>query len=204
MRGLLAPVERRNACQPAGQVGHCDPAGPQHLLSGARWDADAVRDDVRDYVAERLGPGGVLIIGDTGFIKKGTTSAGVVRQYTGTSGKIDDPWRWHPHQIGVFAACATGFGRVLVERKLYLPEAWASDRECCQAVKIPYEQGFTTKGAPARDIVRRCRTVGLPAAWVTANEVYGRTGTSPPARTPRVGYGVAVPESQQTKSLIGI
>ncbi|MGW2248498.1 transposase, partial [Streptomyces hirsutus] len=86
VRGLLAPVGRKNGWQLAEWAGHRDPAGLQHLLNGARWDADAVRDDVRDYAAERLGPGGVLIIDDTGFIKKGTASAGVGRQYTGTSG----------------------------------------------------------------------------------------------------------------------
>ncbi|MFG2133180.1 transposase [Streptomyces sp. NPDC048751] len=96
--GLLAPVGRKNGWQLAEYAGHRDPAGLQHLLNGARWDADAVRDGLREYVGQQLGPDGVLIIDDTGFIKKGTTSAGVSRQYTGTSGKIDNC------QIGVFAA----------------------------------------------------------------------------------------------------
>ncbi len=86
VRGLLAPVGRKNGWQLAEYAGHRDPAGLQHLLNGARWDADAVRDDLREYVGQQLGPDGVLIIDDTGFIKKGTTSAGVSRQYTGTSG----------------------------------------------------------------------------------------------------------------------
>ncbi|MFF7976887.1 IS701 family transposase [Streptomyces sp. NPDC007905] len=168
VRGLLTPVGRKNGWQLAEWAGHRDPAGLQHLLNGARWDADAVRDDVRDYVAERLGPGGVLIIDDTGFIKKGSTSAGVGGQYTGTSGKIDNC------QIGVFAAYATGSGRALVDRELYLPKSWTSDRERCRAAKIPDEKGFVTKGEPARDIVRRCLDSGLPAAWVTADEAYGQ------------------------------
>jgi SRSO17 transposase len=125
VRGLLAPVERKNGWQLAEWAGHRDPAGLQHLLNGSCWDADEVRDDVRAYVAEQLGPGGVLIIDDTGFIKKGTSSAGVGRQYTGTSGKIDNC------QIGVFAAYATSSGRALVDRELYLPKAWTSDRERC-------------------------------------------------------------------------
>ncbi|WP_256923722.1 IS701 family transposase [Streptomyces sp. 13-12-16] len=199
VRGLLASVERKNGWQLADWVGHRAPAGLQHLLDGARWDTDAVRDDVRDYAAERLGPGRVLIIDDTGFIRKGTTSAGVGRQYTGTSGKIDDC------QIGVFAAYATRSGRALVDRELYLPKAWTSDRDRCRAAKIPDERGFAAKGELARNIVRRCLAAGLPATWVTADEAYGQDW-----RFRRlleqldIGYVVAVPKSQQIKSLAGI
>lgn len=167
-------------------------------VNGARWDVDAVRDDVRDYAAERLGPGGVLIIDDTGFVKKGTTSAGVGRQYTGTSGKIDNC------QIGVFAAYATSSGRALVDRELYLPKAWTSDRERCRAAKIPDERGFATKGELAREIVRRCLAAGLPAAWVTADEAYGQDwNVRRLLEQLGLGYVVAVPKSQQIKSLAG-
>ncbi|MFD0226876.1 IS701 family transposase [Streptomyces hirsutus] len=198
VRGLLAPVGRKNGWQLAEWAGHRDPAGLQHLLNGARWDADAVRDDVRDYAAERLGPGGVLIIDDTGFIKKGTASAGVGRQYTGTSGKIDNC------QIGVFAAYATGSGRALVDRELYLPKAWTSDRERCRTAKIPDERGFATKGELARKIVRRCLAAGLPAAWVTADEAYGQDWNFRRLLEQLgLGYVVAVPKSQQIKSLAG-
>ncbi|MFE6456587.1 IS701 family transposase [Streptomyces cinereoruber] len=199
VRGLLAPVERKNGWQLAEWAGHRDPAGLQHLLNGARWDVEAVRDDLRDYVAERLGPGGVMIIDDTGFIKKGTTSAGVGWQYTGTSGKIDNC------QIGVFAAYATGSGRALVDRELYLPKAWTSDRERCRTAKIPDERGFATKGELARNIVRRCLAAGLPAAWVTADEAYGQDWHFRRLLEQLdVGYVVAVPKSQQIKSLAGI
>ena len=199
VRGLLAPVGRKNGWQLAEWAGHRDPAGLQHLLNGACWDADAVRDDVRDYVAERLGPGGVLIIDDTGFVKKGTTSAGVGRQYTGTSGKIDNC------QIGVFAAYATSSGRALVDRELYLPKAWAFDRERGRAAKIPDERGFATKGELAREIVRRCLAAGLPAAWVTADEAYGQDWNFRRLLEQLgLGYVVAVPKSQQIKSLAGI
>ncbi|MFG3399511.1 IS701 family transposase [Streptomyces parvus] len=198
VRGLLGPVGRKNGWQLAEWAGHRDPAGLQHLLNGARWDADAVRDDVRDYVAERLGPGGVLIIDDTGFVKKGTTSAGVGRQYTGTSGKIDNC------QIGVFAAYATSSGRALMDRELYLPKAWTSDRERCRAAKIPDERGFATKGELARQIVRRCLAAGLPAAWVTADEAYGQDWNFRRLLEQlNLGYVVAVPKSQQIKSLAG-
>ncbi|MEU8034288.1 IS701 family transposase, partial [Streptomyces sp. NPDC049099] len=173
--------------------------GFQRLLNSSVWDADALRDDVRAYVAERLGPDGVLIIDDTGFIKKGTTSAGVGRQYTGTSGKIDSC------QIGVFAAYATGSGRALVDRELYLPKSWTSDRERCRAAKIPDERTFATKSELARDIVRRCLAAGLPAAWVTADEAYGQDWHFRRLLEQLgVGYVVAVPKSQQIKSLAEI
>ncbi|MFE3125922.1 IS701 family transposase [Streptomyces hydrogenans] len=198
VRGLLAPVERKNGWQLAEWAGHRNPAGLQHLLNGARWDVEAVRDDLRDYVAERLGPGGVLIIDDTGFIKKGTTSAGVGRQYTGTSGKIDNC------QIGVFAAYATGSGRALVDRELYLPKAWTSDRDRCRAAKIPDERGCAPKGELARDIVCRCLAAGLPASWVTADEAYGQDWHFRRLLEQfDIGYVVAVPKSQQIKSLAG-
>ncbi|MEU5191624.1 IS701 family transposase [Streptomyces klenkii] len=199
VRGLLAPVGRKNGWQWAEYAGHRDPAGLQHLLNGARWDADAVRDDVREYVAEHLGPDGVLIIDDTGFIKKGTTSAGVSRQYTGTSGKIDNC------QIGVFAAYATTRGRALVDRELYLPKSWTADRERCRAAKVPEDRGFATKGELAKAMVRRCLAAGLPAAWVTADEAYGQDWSFRRLLEQHgLGYVVAVPKSQQIKSLAGV
>ncbi|MFI6476273.1 IS701 family transposase [Streptomyces sp. NPDC050516] len=199
VRGLLAPVSRKNGWQLAEYAGHRDPAGLQHLLNGARWDADAVRDDVRGYVAEHLGPDGVLIVDDTGFIKKGTTSAGVSRQYTGTSGKIDNC------QIGVFAAYATARGRALVDRELYLPKSWTTDRERCRAAKIPDARGFATKGELAKAMVRRCLAADLPAAWVTADEAYGQDWSFRRLlEQHNLGYVVAVPKSQQIKCLAGV
>lgn len=199
VRGLLAPVGRKNGWQLAEWAGHRDPAGLQHLLNRASWDADGLRDDVRDFVGERLGPGGVLVLDDTGFIKKGHTSAGVGRQYTGTSGKIDNC------QIGVFAAYATSRGRALVDRELYLPKSWTKDRERCRAAKIPEDRDFATKGDLARAIVARCLGGGLPAAWVTADEAYGQDWTFRRLLEQLgVGYVVAVPKSQQIKSLAGI
>ncbi len=198
VRGLLGRAARKNGRQLAEWAGHRTPDGFQRLLNSSVWDTDALRDDVRAYVGESLGPGGVLIIDDTGFVKKGTTSAGVGRQYTGTSGKIDNC------QIGVFAAYATGSGRALVDRELYLAKAWASDRERCRTAKIPDERGFATKGEPARGIVRRCLAAGLPAAWVTADEAYGQDWNFRRLLEQLgLGYVVAVPKSQQIKSLAG-
>ncbi|OQD57538.1 transposase [Streptomyces phaeoluteigriseus] len=194
VRGLLGRATRKNGWQLAEWAGHRTPDGFQRLLNSSVWDADALRDDVRDYVAERLGPGGVLIIDDTGFIKKGTTPAGVGRQYTGTSGKIDNC------QIGVFAAYATSSGRALVDRELYLPKAWTSDRHGAGGAKIPDERGFATKGELARDMVRRCLTADLPARWVTADEAYGQDWHFRRLLEQLdVGYVVAVPKSQQIK-----
>ncbi|MFJ3786353.1 IS701 family transposase [Streptomyces sp. NPDC090093] len=199
VRGLLGQAARKNGWQLAECAGHRTPDGFQRLLNSSVWDADALRDDVRAYVGESLGPHGVLIIDDTGFIKKGTTSAGVGRQYTGTSGKIDNC------QIGVFAAYATGSGRALVDREPYLPKAWTSDRDRCRAAKIPDERGFATKGELARDIVRRFLATGLPAKWVTADEAYGRDWHFRRLLEQLdIGYVAAVPKSQQIKSLAGI
>ncbi|MEW2372550.1 IS701 family transposase [Streptomyces sp. NPDC006656] len=198
LRGLLAPVARKNGWQLAEYAGHRTPDGFQRLLNSSVWDADALRDDVRDYVAGKLGPGGVLIVDDTGFVKKGSTSAGVGRQYTGTSGKIDNC------QIGVFAAYATSRGRALVDRDLYLPKAWTGDRERCRVAKIPDEREFATKGELAKAIVTRCLAAGLPAQWVTADEAYGQEWKFRRLLEELgVGYVVVVPKSQQVKSVAG-
>src|SRR5437588_1255457 len=131
--GLVTGLERKNGWTLAEAAGEVSPDGMQRLLRTADWDADAVRDELRDYVVERLGPGGVLIVDETGFIKKGSRSAGVGRQYTGTTGKIDNC------QIGVFLAYAAPAGRALVDRELYLPKAWIDDRERARPAGIPDE-----------------------------------------------------------------
>ena len=120
LKGLLAPVERKNGWQLAEAAGDRTPDGVQEFLSRVRWDADAVRDDLRAYVVEHLGdPGGVLVLDETGFLKKGAKSAGVQRQYSGTAGRIENC------QIGVFLAYASRHGRALIDRALYLPEVWS-------------------------------------------------------------------------------
>jgi SRSO17 transposase len=164
----------------------------QNLLARAVWDAGALRDRVRGYVAERLGPGGVLIVDDTGFIKKGTTSAGVARMYTGTSGKVDNC------QIGVFAAYATERGRALVDRDLYLPKCWTDDRPRCRAAGIPDDREFATKPEIGRRMVAACLDGGLPAEWAAADEAYGGDSHFRRALEERgLSYVVAVAKSQQ-------
>ncbi|MFI9604598.1 IS701 family transposase [Streptomyces sp. NPDC052043] len=194
VRGLLAPVARKNSWQLAEQAGHATPDGLQHLLAGAKWNPDDIRDDLQEYVAENLGgTDGVLIIDDTGFIKKGVTSAGVQRQYSGTAGRTENC------QIGVFAAYATTLGRALVDRELYLPRTWTEDRERCRAAKVPDERVFATKGELARRIVLRSLASPLPNAWVTADAAYGQEGRFRRLlEQSGVGYVLAVPKSQFT------
>ncbi|WP_371856842.1 IS701 family transposase [Gandjariella thermophila] len=169
VRGLLAPLERKNGWTVAEHAGAACPDGMQRLLRTARWDADGVRDDVRGYVADRLGePGGVLIADGTGFVKKGRHSAGVHRQYTGTSGKIDNC------QVGVFLAYASAKGRALIDRELYLPESWTDDRARCRRAGIPDGVAFSTKPAQALAMIARALDAGMPAGWVTADEEFGQ------------------------------
>src|SRR3954462_8838614 len=168
LRGLLGQLERKNGWTLAEAAGEVCPDGMQRLLRTADWNADAVRDQLRAYVVERLGPGGVLIVDETGFVKKGTRSAGVARQYTGTTGKIDNC------QIGVFCAYATPSGRALIDRELYLPKAWTDDRERANGAGIPDEVGFATKPELARRMLGRALEAGVPAGWLTADEVYGQ------------------------------
>src|SRR3954449_2303810 len=168
LRGLLGQLERKNGWTLAEAGGEVSPDGMQRLLRTADWDADVVRDQLRAYVVERLGAGGGLIVDETGVIKKGTRSAGVARQYTGTTGKIDNC------QIGVFCAYATPSGRALIDRELYLPKAWTDDRERACAAGIGAEVGFATKPELGRRMLTRALEAGVPAGWLTADEVYGR------------------------------
>jgi SRSO17 transposase len=168
VRGLLGEVERKNGWQLAEQAGETTPDGMQRLLTTARWDADGVRDDLRAYVVEQLGePGGVLVVDETGFLKKGGRSAGVQRQYSGTAGRIENC------QIGVFLAYASPRGRALVDRELYLPKEWAADQGRRLQAHVPAEVEFRTKPQLAQAMLARAMAAGVPAGWVTADEVYG-------------------------------
>ncbi|MFC6981856.1 IS701 family transposase [Streptomyces cirratus] len=193
IRGLLAPVGRKNGWQLAEFAGHRTPDGLQRLLNRANWNADEVRNDLQSYVAEHLGEDdGVLVIDDTGFVKKGATSAGVQRQYSGTAGRTENC------QIGVFAAYASATGRALVDRELYLPKSWTDDRDRCRAAKVPDERGFATKGELARRLVLRALASELPIAWVTADAAYGQEGRFRRLlEQSGLGYVLAVPKSQQ-------
>ena len=168
LRGLLSPVERKNGWQLAEQAGDATPYGVQHLLSTYVWDADLVRDDLRDYVVEHLGDvHGVLVVDETGFLKKGNKSVGVQRQYSGTAGRIENC------QIGVFLTYASAQGRTLLDRELYLPRVWADDLERRREAGVPEKVAFRTKPQLARRMLERALESGVPFGWVTGDEVYG-------------------------------
>jgi SRSO17 transposase len=168
LRGLLSEAERKNSWQVAEACGEPTPYGFQYLLNRADWDADAVRDDLRTYVIQHLeDPNGVLVLDETGFVKKGRHSAGVARQYTGTVGKVENC------QIGVFLGYASPLGQALVDRELYLPQEWTNARERCRQAGIPENRGFATKPQLARQMLARAFAAGVPAKWVTGDSVYG-------------------------------
>jgi SRSO17 transposase len=168
LRGLLSPVERKNGWQLAEAVGDRTPYALQHLLGRADWDPDLVRDDLRAYVVEHLGDAqAILVVDETGVVKKGTASAGVAKQYTGAVGKVENA------QVGVFLAYASPKGVAFFDRTLYLPEEWTDDPARCQRAGIPATVGFATKPQLAQAQLERARAAGVPAAWVTADSVYG-------------------------------
>jgi len=169
VQGLLSGEERKNSWTLSERAGDATPDGMQRLLSTADWDPDLLRDDLRTYVVAALGDrNGVLIIDETGFLKKGTRSAGVSRQYSGTAGRIENC------QIGVFLTYATPAGRTFLDRELYLPSAWTKDRARCAAAGIGADVDFATKPEQAMVMLERAVTHGVPARWVTADEVYGQ------------------------------
>lgn len=167
--GLIAGLERKNGWTLAERAGEVGPDGMQRLLRRADWDVDGVRDDVREYVADRLGDrDAVLIADDTGFLKKGLRSAGVQRQYSGTAGRTENC------QIGVFLAYASRHGHALVDRELYLPESWTDDRVRCRAAGIGDEVEFTTKPRLVMAMLERALAARTPFRWFTADEAYGQ------------------------------
>ena len=152
----------------AEQSGAERPYRMQSLLGRSQWDADELRDEVRDYVVEALGDeDGVLIVDETGFVKKGDRSAGVARQYSGTAGRIENS------QVGVFLAYASRYGQALIDRRLYLPESWTKDRERCARAAIPQTVEFATKPKMARAMIEQALDAGVPCAYVLGDAVYG-------------------------------
>src|SRR6266540_2080651 len=168
VRGLLADLPRKNCWTIAEHAGDATPDGMQHLLARAVWDADALRDDVRAYLVEHLGdPEAVLVIDETGDLKDGTATVGTQRQYTGTAGRVENA------QVAVYLVYATDAGHGLVDRELYLPRSWTNDPERCRAAGVPDQVGFATKPELATRMLARALDAGVPAAWVTGDEVYG-------------------------------
>jgi SRSO17 transposase len=168
LQGLLCPVERKNGWQLAEHAGDRTPDGVQDFLSRMRWDADQVRDDLRAYVVAQLGDTeAVLVLDETGFVKKGTKSVGVQRQYSGTAGRIENC------QIGVFLGYASRHGHALLDRALYLPEVWANDPARRGAAGVPENTVFATKPQLGRQMLARAFAAGVPCRWVTGDSVYG-------------------------------
>lgn len=171
IKALLSSVERKNGWQLAEQMGEQTPDGTQRLLNGSIWDVEGVRQAMVQWVIEELGsPEGILVVDETGFLKKGRRSAGVKRQYSGTAGRIENC------QVGVFLAYSSGSDYTLIDRALYLPEEWTSDRERCQQAGIPETVAFATKPVLARQMLEQALDAGVPARWVTADSVYGGDG----------------------------
>ena len=169
--GLLGKVERKNGWQVAEAIGEHDPQGVQRLLNSARWDADALRDDLREYVLEHLADeaSGVLIVDETGFLKKGTKSVGVARQYTGTAGDTVNC------QVGVFLAYSSERGATFLDRSLYLPRAWTNAPARREEAGVPEEIVFRNKVELAKQMLQRAFEAGLRTRWVLADSFYGRS-----------------------------
>lgn len=187
--GLLSGTERKNCWQLAEHAGHSRPGPMQRLLRRACWDAGAARDEVRRYVVDHLGAGdGVLIVDETGFLKKGRGSAGVQRQYTGTAGRIENS------QVGVFLAYASSRGRALIDRRLYLPEhTWSRDSERRRKAGVPEDVVFTTKPRLALQMIEQALDAGVSTSWVTGDEAYGQDpGLRAGLEAHGVGYVLAV------------
>jgi SRSO17 transposase len=168
LEGLLGETPRKNGWQLAEQIGDARPWRTQRVLSHVQWDQDAARDICRDYVIAHIGhPDGVLVADETGFLKKGTHSAGVAPQYSGTAGRVENC------QIGVFLAYASSKGHALIDRALYLPEAWCTDDARRAEATIPDDVVFATKPALAIEMIARALDAGVSCAWVLGDEVYG-------------------------------
>ncbi|MDZ7918030.1 MAG: IS701 family transposase [Rhodococcus sp. (in: high G+C Gram-positive bacteria)] len=200
MLGLLSGLDRKNCWTIAERRGAGTPDGLQHMLSRAKWDADGVRDDIRGYVVEAFGdPGGVLIVDETGDLKKGTATVGVQRQYTGTAGRIENA------QVAVYLTYAGKRGHALIDRSLYLPASWAEDSNRCDTAGVPaQDRVFATKPALAQSMICAALDAGTPASWVTGDEVYGADpGLRAELEARKVGYVLAVACSHRVPSATG-
>jgi len=200
MTGMVSGLDRKNCWTISEHRGNATPDGLQHLLSRAKWDADAIRDDLRDYVVDAFGDSGAtLILDETGDVKKGVHSVGVQRQYSGTAGRIENS------QVAVFLTYAAPRGHALIDRALYLPRSWAEAPERCEAAGIPSnKRGFATKPALGRALIDRAVAADVPAAWVAGDEVYGADPMLRAAiRGHRLGYVLAIAANRHVPTPAG-
>jgi SRSO17 transposase len=199
MLGLVSDIGRKNCWTLAERCGHASPDRMQHLLSRAKWDADGVRDDLRAYVVDHLGDDdAILIVDETGDLKKGTHTVGTQRQYTGTAGRIENA------QVAVYLAYAGSTSHALVDRELYLPQAWIDDAERRERGGVPADVEFATKPELATRMITRAVAAGTPARWATGDEVYGadpdlRAGIA----TLGLGYVLAVGSNRTVTTSAG-
>jgi SRSO17 transposase len=195
LNGLLGEERRKTGWMRAEAAGDPGPWRQQAILGRGRWDADALRDIVREYVVETLAePDAVLVVDETGFLKQGKASCGVARQYTGSAGKITNC------QIGVFAAYVSDRGHAFIDRALYLPKAWADDPARRAAAHVPQEIAFVTKPHLARAMVERAIAAGVPFAWVVGDSIYGVSEVEMALRRAGKGYVLGVSATSQFNS----
>ena len=195
VRGLLSPLARKNGWTISEYVGEPEPKALQRLLNLSPWNVDALLALHRDYAMENLADsGGILVADPTGFAKKGRMSVGVQRQYSGTLGRIDNC------QIATFLAYVTpGRDRVLIDRRLYLPEkSWMADPDRCAQAGVPPEVTFQTRPERVRRMIEDARAAGVPFAWFTADEEFGQNpGLCSYLEQNRIPYVMAVPKNTQ-------
>jgi SRSO17 transposase len=198
--GLLAGLPRANCWTIAEHAGDRTPDGMQHLLSRARWDHEAVREDLRDYVVDHLGDTeAVLVVDETGDLKKGTDTVGVQRQYTGTAGRIENA------QVAVYLSYSSASGHAFIDRALYLPRSWTDDPDRCAAAGVPDRTPFATKPALAAQMIERALDAGAPASWVAGDEVYGNDPALRAMLHDRgLGYVLAVARDHRVRTHAGI
>ncbi len=190
LAGLLSRVERKNGWQLAEELDESGPQGVQRLLNAADWDEEAVRDELRGYVMEYLeDEQGVLVVDETGFVKKGKKSVGVARQYSGTAGRRENS------QMGVFLLYASAKGHAFIDRALYLPEEWTQDPVRCREAGVPTSVRFATKGELAQQMLTRAFAAGVQADWVVADSVYGYEEMRDWLESRQQKYVLAVPET---------
>lgn len=198
--GLLADLPRKNCWTIAEHVGDASPSGMQHLLSRAPWDADQVRDDIRDFVVDNLSDEtAVLVVDETGDLKKGAESVGVQRQYTGNAGRIENS------QVWVYLVYSASVGHAAIDRRLYVPRSWTQDPDRCRAAGIPDDLRFATKPALATEMIAKALDAGVQAAWVTGDEVYGGDPhLSTELERRQIGYVLAVSRKRPIATRAGI
>jgi SRSO17 transposase len=196
--GLLGDERRKTGWMRAEAAGDPGPWRQQAILGRGRWDADGLRDIVRDYVVEHLGDDdAVLVIDETGFLKQGNASCGVGRQYTGSAGKVTNC------QIGVFAAYVSRHGHAFIDRALYLPKSWTSDAARLTAAHVPEGTAFATKPALAVEMIKRAIAAGVPVSWVAADAVYGVGDIEGALRRAGKGYVLGVKSDHHFGSWAG-